>query len=388
MFWQTQVYTRLIQFLLFIFVFVSSCLLFLNHLGSKIKIRDHYHSHRLSIWLSLIPRLHAPIDLPTTALSTQSTADQAEGLELSASVELPQLDSEKYFYLRHHLLPDHENLATYDGIVKQLTIKIPASKEWQSRYLRTNMTSFYEQQQQLLYGRVFGGSGGNVDNGLKTTGKVLGFLNANVKTDETGVLQQKQQQFAGRRIDLTTKNLEGKGEDGEGSKTHRAIDSSLPASSSNEEHDTKTIVAGTNGDGRLHFDAQTTSDTYSTALLVTIVVGCSLLVLNLLIFLGVYYQLDHKAPCSSEEAIPVDDEAIQTTEGASIKPKNNQPEEIEEILLTTTNLSKTRCSPKTSDVRVKTNRRGYSIPEGVSFCCDNNISKKKVTLRRFALINY
>lgn len=37
------------------------------------------------------------------------------------------------------------------------------------------------------------------------------------------------------------------------------------------------------------------SDTYFTALLVTIVVGCSLLVLNILIFIGVYYQLDRKS---------------------------------------------------------------------------------------------
>ncbi len=57
----------------------------------KPKVRDHYHSHRLSFWLHLIPRLHKP--------------------------------GEEDIYLRHHLLQDHENPSSYDGIVRQIAFK-------------------------------------------------------------------------------------------------------------------------------------------------------------------------------------------------------------------------------------------------------------------------
>ncbi len=43
----------------------------------------------------------------------------------------------------------------------------------------------------------------------------------------------------------------------------------------------------------------TMSANYSTALLVTIAIGCSLLILNMLIFAGVYYQLDKNSSLKS-----------------------------------------------------------------------------------------
>lgn len=54
----------------------------------KPKIRDHYHAHRLSFWLSLIPKLHRQGTTPDVAS-------------------------------QHHLLDDHDNPLTYDGIVRQ-----------------------------------------------------------------------------------------------------------------------------------------------------------------------------------------------------------------------------------------------------------------------------
>lgn len=54
----------------------------------KPKIRDHYHAHRLSFWLSLIPKLHRQGTTPGIAS-------------------------------QHHLLEDHDNPLTYDGIVRQ-----------------------------------------------------------------------------------------------------------------------------------------------------------------------------------------------------------------------------------------------------------------------------
>lgn len=52
----------------------------------KPRVRDHYHAHRLSYWLNLIPRLHTSGDA-------------------NVSVD-------------HHKLKDHDNGQTYDGIVR------------------------------------------------------------------------------------------------------------------------------------------------------------------------------------------------------------------------------------------------------------------------------
>lgn len=67
-------------------------------------------------------------------------------------------------------------------------------------------------------------------------------------------------------------------------------------------------------------EAQTTNDTYSTALLVTIVVGCSLLVLNVLIFLGVYYQLDRK----DSSSMAIDNESTFEHESPSPHHQHDQ----------------------------------------------------------------
>ncbi|KAF8766907.1 Neuroligin-4 like protein [Argiope bruennichi] len=55
-------------------------------IGLKPRLRDHYHAHRLSFWLNLIPTLHR-------AAAFESTTT-------------------------HHLLEDHDNPNTYDGIVR------------------------------------------------------------------------------------------------------------------------------------------------------------------------------------------------------------------------------------------------------------------------------
>ncbi|CAN7995863.1 unnamed protein product, partial [Ixodes pacificus] len=52
----------------------------------KPKVKDHYHAHRLSLWLHLIPQLHRP-----------------GGPEVVPA---------------HHLLDDHDNPLSYDGNVR------------------------------------------------------------------------------------------------------------------------------------------------------------------------------------------------------------------------------------------------------------------------------
>ena len=61
-------------------------LVILSILGLKPRLRDHYHAHRLSFWLNLIPSLHR-------AAASETTSS-------------------------HHLLEDHDNPLTYDGIVR------------------------------------------------------------------------------------------------------------------------------------------------------------------------------------------------------------------------------------------------------------------------------
>ena len=60
----------------------------------KPKVKDHYHAHKLSYWLNLIPKLNQP------------------GPKSPGSFEL-------------HLLQDHENPASYEGIVRETRFGSP-----------------------------------------------------------------------------------------------------------------------------------------------------------------------------------------------------------------------------------------------------------------------
>ena len=153
-------------------------------------MRDHYHSHRLSFWLNLIPRLHHP--------------------------------GEEQVYMRHHLLTDHENLATYDGIVRQIAFKFLAPLPTVSQNIVISATTELVQHVSTLI-----------------TTEVL---------------------------ELTTTSI-----------SDMNNPTAFPAKNVNNTTSTSVIVQNGN---------------YSTALSVTIAIGCSLLILNMLIFAGVYYQLD------------------------------------------------------------------------------------------------
>ncbi|CAG2104605.1 unnamed protein product [Medioppia subpectinata] len=184
-------------------------------------VKDHYHSHRLSFWLNLIPRLHNA--------------------------------GEEQVYLRHHLLTDHENMASYDGIVRQIAFKFFAPIPNKSMDLipvnNTSITSKSRKQYDSPVSNINTNDVNVNDDGTNeshqlvvTTDSVITFYNNQsiVSTDVIPMID---------RINLNANN------------------NSMTAG----------IAIGTN---------------YSTALLVTIAIGCSLLILNMLIFAGVYYQLD------------------------------------------------------------------------------------------------
>lgn len=108
-----------------------------------------------------------------------------------------ELDQDQYFYLKHHLLPDHENIDTYDGNVKELPIKIPESKQWQQKHLRRNMTSLYEQQQQMLYGRIYD----TMTNVIINDGSSSSSSSAVLLTGIRPQMSTSQQQYARRQIE-------------------------------------------------------------------------------------------------------------------------------------------------------------------------------------------
>ncbi|KAL1445636.1 hypothetical protein MTO96_044905 [Rhipicephalus appendiculatus] len=61
--------------------------------GTKSKVRDHYHAHRLSVWIQLIPKL-----------------PRAGGGDVPRS---------------HHLLEDFDDAASYDGVVREVPPSLP-----------------------------------------------------------------------------------------------------------------------------------------------------------------------------------------------------------------------------------------------------------------------
>ena len=166
----------------------------------KPKVRDHYHSHSLSLWLHLIQHQHRPGD--------------------------------EDVYLRHHLLKDHENPNTYDGVVRQIAFK----------FLQPLPTPLFDDGLSSL-------SGG------KRLTTVASLFNKNVN-DDNSVLNH--DSVGGISVIDDTKTV--------------------------DKNSTATALS-TNG----------SENGYATALSVTIAIGCSLLILNMLIFAGVYYQLDRNA---------------------------------------------------------------------------------------------
>ncbi|KAH8008604.1 hypothetical protein HPB51_000047 [Rhipicephalus microplus] len=165
-------------------------------LGTKPKVRDHYHAHRLSVWTQLIPKLH-----------------RAGGGDVPRS---------------HHLLEDFDDAASYDGVVREVPPPPPPMSP--------------SPTPSLPHSTIDSNSGGGGP--LTTSG---------------GARAGKGAQDGGRG-GVTTPG---------------------------DPSQTEAMAMPQGG--------------YSTALGVTIAVGCSLLILNVLIFAGVYYQRD-KAGRASDKA--------------------------------------------------------------------------------------
>ncbi|CAG2177129.1 unnamed protein product, partial [Oppiella nova] len=126
-------------------------------------------------------------------------------------------------YLRHHLLTDHEDLSTYDGVVRQIAYKFLAPLPTVSQNIVISATT-----------------------------ELVHHMSSTIITTEV--------------VELTTTSI-----------TDINHPTAFPAKNINNTTTTSVILQNEN---------------YSTALTITIGIGCSLLILNMLIFAGVYYQLD------------------------------------------------------------------------------------------------
>ncbi|CAN7996040.1 unnamed protein product, partial [Ixodes hexagonus] len=168
-------------------------------LGTKPKLRDHYHAHRLSVWTQLIPKLHR-----------------------SGGADVPR---------SHHLLEDFDVSSSYDGVVREVPPPTPSPSP-------TTSLTHSTVDSNTAHGTGAGGLSGGAGGLLTTTGG-----RGRTAHDAAG----------GGRGGVTT-----------------------PGDPNQTDSQAMAMPQAT----------------YSTALGVTIAVGCSLLILNVLIFAGVYYQRD------------------------------------------------------------------------------------------------
>ena len=160
---------------------ITSAIMF-DVAGIKPKSKGHYRSHKLALWLNLIPDLHRPT-----------------GEDVARD---------------HHLLDDYNDPYSYDGKVRLVPATFPAVP-------------------------------------TTTPSPMTSAVNSSLLVD---------------------------------SSSNAVKSSGVEASKMNDSHRGLNDLSSRSAED--HFG------TYSTALSVTIAIGCSLLILNVLIFAGVYYQRD------------------------------------------------------------------------------------------------
>lgn len=195
--------------------------------GPKPRVRDHFHSHRLSFWLQLIPRL-----IQEQQTSSRHGFHPDEPLYGGGGVDQSRSKSDVGLrYIQHHLLDNYDDPSSYEGGVRQITLG--------------NMVPF---------------AGGQSSRTASVPSGSLFQMNS----------------------DQSAFNSSGKYKTSEGMMNSNHVDGGNTGShQSNNSNDS------------------TSSGTGSTALSVTLAIGGSLLVLNVLIFTGVYYQLNCAKHCAS-----------------------------------------------------------------------------------------
>lgn len=212
----------------------------------KPKIREHFHNHRLSYWLHLLPQLQRQADPLLVQAMANSLLTGAPDNQLSVEQQQHVNELQQLFYLRYHLLLDHERPDTYDGIVRPLNFKLRSTR------LNTAVstgTALLKAQSSAAINELL-----NIHNSNTS-------LNGGQQTSVTS---------AQRKLSNGMQ---------------------LPASKLNS--------AKLDANNLTSLVSLTERTPYSMALIVTIALGCGLLLLNLAIFAAVYRQLHRRTKCDS-----------------------------------------------------------------------------------------
>ncbi|KAH7646391.1 neuroligin-4 [Dermatophagoides farinae] len=219
---------------------------------NKISIQDHYLAHRLSYWFNLLPQLHKPGD---------------------ADLKV------------HHLLESHNNIQTYDGIIRYGTLSAPVS--FNTYFSSENL---YPQNHSSTF-QLFG----------TNNHPITPLLSENSIPDS-------QQGFMlnNRKIILNDSDSINNNPSQEGSAL-----------------DLVHNIAATNAS----FSMIVQSNNLYTWLSLIIAIGCSLLILNVLVFAGFYYhkdrnRLETKLNRHKQEQ-PSRNKKLNTSKGFSINNPNN-----------------------------------------------------------------
>ena len=233
----------------------------------KPKVKDHYHSHRLSYWLSLIPKLHVAGPIALT------------GVE-------------------HHLLTDHEDLNSYEGLVREST---PA--KIRSLMMESNPAAAFANninnsqlmisdlknnphQHPLLLSSAAGGTGGGNNSSAPST-KIRGVNSLNSDHPSSSGVRDKTSSSGSKSVSIDLPGFNNKKSESTFSdSTHASSRDKKDRSLDHTKHGQKNassvfMIAGSEGSVMAN---------YSTALGITIAVGVSLLILNVLVFAGIFYQ--------------------------------------------------------------------------------------------------
>lgn len=202
-------------------------------LGMRPKVKEHFHNHRLSYWNHLLPHLQRQADpLLVQAMANSLLTGQPDS-QLSVEQQQHVNELQQLMYLRYHLLLDHERPETYDGIVRPLNFKLRSAR-----------------------------------------------LNSAVSA---GTAHLKAQSLAAINDFLNIRNSSGQPSSSVTSAQRKQTGLQLPASKLNSAK----------------LDANNSTSLISLAerspyLIVTIALGCGLLLLNLAIFAAVYRQLHRR----------------------------------------------------------------------------------------------
>lgn len=212
-------------------------------LGMKPKIREHFHNHRLSYWLHLLPQLQRQADpILIQAMANSLLTGQPDN-QLSVEQQQHVNELQQLFYLRYHLLLNHERPETYDGIVRPLNFKLRSSR---------------------LNSAISAGTAHLKAQSLAAINELFNIRNSSSTGQQQTSISSAQRKLSGLQ---------------------------LPASKLNS--------AKLDANNSTSLVSLNERSPYSTALLVTIALGCGLLLLNLAIFAAVYRQLHRRTKLDS-----------------------------------------------------------------------------------------